>query len=438
MKSGMVWTVLSGLVILSMLLLACAPAAAPTPRPATPTPVPAPAASPAAAPGPTATPAPPLTKPVPTVAPSLPPAPAAKPAEEKPRYGGVLTMVQKEDAAHFDTHQMLTIHISHWVDASYSTLIQHDPRDDTKLIPDLAERWEISPDGKVFTFYLRKGVKFHDGKPATSADVKLSMERLAWPPKGILSHPQAMFAGLDKVETPDDHTVKLYLQYPKASFLELLAAPFTAIYPKHVVEQKGDMKKDIVGTGPFKLKSYTRGVVFEQEKFADYFIPGRPYMDGIKRYVIKDSAAIFAALRTGQVLFAGLRQHAVTSREQEILKKEVPGVAIQFVAVPNGTNLGMNLKRKPWDDVRVRKAASLAIDRRVGIQLLREGAAELGGYMPPGQWGIPEEELVKMPGYRADRQGEIAEAKKLLAEAGFPNGFKSKILTRNYKDYIDA
>ncbi|MDP2952689.1 MAG: ABC transporter substrate-binding protein, partial [Chloroflexota bacterium] len=263
MVNGKIGIVISVLVILGLLLAACAPAASPTPAP---------------------------TKPAPTVAPAAPaPTAAPAPAAEKPRSGGILTSSFSGDPSSFDSHQERTVLNLAPVAPAYSLLVQNDPADNSKIIPDLAERWEVSPDGKVYTFYIRKGVKFHDGKPATSADVKANFDRIIFPPKGVLSHRKDTLQSVEKLEAPDDYTVRFILKFPHAGFLQMVGNPYNSIFPKHVLEAKGDMKKDIVGTGPFKLKDFNRGVSFELVKNPDYFVPGRPYLDGITFYIIKDA-----------------------------------------------------------------------------------------------------------------------------------------------------
>ncbi|MDP2952110.1 MAG: ABC transporter substrate-binding protein, partial [Chloroflexota bacterium] len=245
------WHPLTGLLVLGVLLGSCAPAAQPTPAPSKTPEVVAPSPIPAR------------------------PTPVTTPSGEQPRYGGILKSNNLEDPPHLEFTQVKSAYALQPLNSIYSMLVQNDPQDETKIIPDLAERWEVSPDGKVYTFYLRKEVRFHDGQGLTSADVKVSIERFAWPPKGVISQMQGLFQGLDRIETPDPQTVVFVLKRPQASFLTIIAMPFFIVYPKHILDAKGDMKKDAVGTGPFKLKEYTRGVSFEQVRNPDYFVPGR-------------------------------------------------------------------------------------------------------------------------------------------------------------------
>ncbi|MDP2952572.1 MAG: ABC transporter substrate-binding protein, partial [Chloroflexota bacterium] len=286
MKRGKL--VVLSLVLAALLAAACAPAAAPTPpptpKPAAPavvsTPTTAPAPAPTQAPAPT--PRPVVTGPTPTAA------PAPQPSGDQPRYGGVLRLSSKEDPIDYDLHQRVSYNDLQPLAPVYSLLLRTNPKDETGVLPDLAERWEISPDGKTYTFFLHKGVQFHDGSPLTSADVKASFDRMRSPPKGVVSVRQAYYKNIDKIETPDDTTVRFTLKQPQGAFLTMVSVPFSVIFPKKLLDQKPDMKKDVMGSGAFVLKEHSRGVQIVVEKNPNYFIKGRPYLDGIIRYVIKD------------------------------------------------------------------------------------------------------------------------------------------------------
>ncbi|MDP2954654.1 MAG: ABC transporter substrate-binding protein, partial [Chloroflexota bacterium] len=340
------------------------------------------------------------------------------------------------EAAHSDMHQEKTYLIQHPLAPIYNRLLHNDPLDYTKIILDLAERWEISADGKTYTFYLRKGVKFHDGTPLTSADAKASFERQIWPPKGILSPRRDAFLSVEKIETPDDYTVRFLLKFPQASFLEMVAMPFSWIFPRHILAAKGDMKKDINGTGPFKLKSYIRGVSYEYERNPDYFLKDRPYLDGIMRYIITDVSAVHSALRTRRILWLGEILHEIYGPDRDRLIKESPGLVAQLQPSTTMAYFFPNHKRQPWSDVRVRKAVDLATERQAFIKVIMQGDSVVGGYMVPGPWAIPQEELLKMPGYRPEKEADIAEAKRLLSEAGYPQGFKTTAITRSDLKFI--
>ncbi len=362
--------------------------------------------------------------------------PAAEAADEPPRYGGVLTQDTFADAPHFDLHQSETIAALLPLAPCYNRLVQYDPFDATKIVPDLAERWEISQDGKLYTFYLRRGVKFHHGKPFKAEDVKASWDRIVNPPKGVVSVRKQTFDPVSGIETPDDYTVRFVLKRPMGSLLANIGQGWNVIFPKDILDAKGDMKKDVAGTGPFRLKQYVRGVSTEVEKYPEYHIKGRPYLDGVKTFVIPDLNTAVNAYIAGQVL---LHESTTESQAEQARQRVGSRGVIARLTQMSLLTVEMNAGRKPWGDPRVRQAVSMAIDRKAAIQVMTDGAGEVSGMMPPGgQWALPAEELRKLPGYAPDKDAERAQARKLLAEAGFPNGFKGAALVRRGEQFESA
>ncbi|MFH1487093.1 MAG: ABC transporter substrate-binding protein [Chloroflexota bacterium] len=443
MRRKNLFLVVSLLTVLGLLLVSCAPTVAPTPTPKPAAPAAKPAAPTAkpAAPAPTKAPAPAATK-APAAAPTpkpAAPAPSPKPAGDQPRYGGILTTAMYADMPSFDVHQENTFLTQCTAQPCYNNVIYYDPQDPEKIIGDLAEKWEVSSDGLTYTFHFRKGVKFHDGTPFTAEDAKLSLERLYDPPKGIRSPLQDFLRAIGKVEASDKDTLKVTLKFQYAPFLDAMALGQMVMYPKHVVEAKGHMKNDIVGTGPFKLKDYASGVYFEVVKNPDYFIKGRPYLDGIKMYLVKDDGTRLATFRTGQVKFLGplVSSAGIKPSQARVIEKEMPQAKIYRFNALSSRWLDMVTNKPPFNDVRLRQAVSIAIDRQTAIKVLLDGEGEIGAQFSPSQWSIPKEELGKRPGYRQPKDADIAQAKKLLAEAGFPNGLKTRILARaNYTEDV--
>lgn len=413
MASGkIIWISVSLLTVLGLMLASCAPTAPPqaTPKPAAPTP------------------------PTPVAIPSTPapgaPAPTPKPAAEQPRYGGILTRGSRHTIPHLDMHQETSSGIQFVLSSVYSMLVQNDPLNEDKIIGDLAKTWDISPDGLTYTFRLHEGVKFHDGKPMTAQDVKFNLERVIFPPKGMLSPRKELYAAVEKIEAPDPTTVKIILKHPQASFLQLLAIEKNYIFAPHIIKEKGDMKRDVLGTGPFKLLSYTPDVSFKVQKNPDYFVKGRPYLDGMTTYIIVDEMARFAALRTKQVMMIPLVAGPTSVQAKELQKGE-PRLVVEARLTPNMTSLIPNTKKEPWDDVRVRQAVNLLMDREAGAKVIRAGSYNPGyGYAVPGSpWALPDNELMAIPGFRKPKEQDLAEAKRLLAEAGYPQGFKTTLMT---------
>ncbi|MDP2952768.1 MAG: ABC transporter substrate-binding protein, partial [Chloroflexota bacterium] len=314
------------------------------------------------------------------------------------------------DPPNFDAHQNTSINMLGPLGPAYNLLVQYDDQDPSKIVPDLAEKWDVSPDGSAITFTLRRGVLWHDGKPFTAADVKATLDRIVSPPKGVFSPRAGSFGAIKEVKVVDDYTVQVALKYPTASLLYNIGVGFNWIMPKHILDERGDMKKSVVGTGAFKFTRFMSGVSTDLEKNPQYFAPGLPYLDGITTYVVPDPGARFAALRTGQLDYIHAYP-AITPVEAEIIERDKLPIVVQTTPGLGFRIILPNFKVKPWDDARVRKAVSIAIDRRGSIQIVEKGWGVAGGPLPPppgGQWSLPADEINKLPGYRYPKDQDIA------------------------------
>ncbi|MBI2907660.1 MAG: ABC transporter substrate-binding protein [Chloroflexi bacterium] len=360
-----------------------------------------------------------------------PAAPTAtvKAAADQPRYGGILTTICRAAIPNFDTHQTATIGGQFPFASAYNLLVQTDPLDESRIIGDLAKSWQTSPDGLTYTFALNEGVRLHNGSTLTAEDIKFNLDRIVFPPKGMISAREELYRSVQKIEAPDALTVKVALKQPQSSFLRLLALPFNFTFAPEVIKEKGDMKRDVVGTGPFKLQSYMDGVMLKMQKNPDYFVKGRPYLDGMTVYIVVDEMARVAALRTRQAVMLPISSE-LTAAQIESLQKVAAGLVVVKKVQTATTAVVPNVRVKPWDDIRVRKAVNNLLDREAAAKVVRGGAYYPGyGYVQPGSpFGLPEQELMAMPGFRKPRDQDIAEARKLLAEAGFPGGFKTNLI----------
>lgn len=347
---------------------------------------------------------------------------------ETPVKGGILNFALPSDPANWDIIATATSRVYYSAGPVYNTLIKFDPMDHTTVVPDLAESWEISEDGLTYTFKLREGVKWHDGMPFTSADVKKTFDTVKNPPEGQASPRQFVFNPVDSIEAPDDFTVVLNLSKPAPALINNLAAGPMMIGPKHIMDAKGNLESDLIGTGPFRLKEYIRGVSIELERNPDYFIADRPYLDGIKIFIVPDASTIFNYFRTGQLhMYEGMSGAAAADAEAQFGDR----VTILREIGSGYDAIAMNTKRAPFDNPKVREAISLAFDRQNGLDVLWKGHGAVSGAFPPGQWSLSPEELQTVSGFGADREANIARAKELLAEAGFPEGFKTNMIARN-------
>jgi len=366
-------------------------------------------------------------------------APAGQ-ASETPRRGGVLLAAIGADAPSLDPHQETTFACIELVAPLYSTLLQIDPYAYPKIIGDLATEWKIAPDGLTYTFKIQRGVKFHDGSPLAAIDVKATYDKILFPPQGVRSVRKTSYSAVQSVEAPDADTVVFKVKFPSASLLENLASPWNVIYPKKYLDKDPNyFKANAVGSGPFKFKAYTRGSTFEGERNPDYFVKDRPYLDGYKFYISPETAVRAAALRSGR---AWIEFRTMPAAEVEAIRKTLGDkVIVQETAATGLFGIALNQTVKPFTDVRVRKALTLAFDRPTASRVLFPLASlrDIGGLLRPGtEWAMSDAELHALPGYGKDMERNRAEAKKLLAEAGFPNGFKFVFKNRNVRvPYID-
>jgi len=361
------------------------------------------------------------------------PSSGQQPGAEQPKPGGVISQRIASDPQALDIHQVSS-YVAVWPEAGcYNQLLRIDPRDenDATLMADLADQWETPDGGATYVFHLHQGIKFHDGTNFSSADVKANLEWIKSPAKGKPSPRQVVLSAVTGVETPDPNTVTLKLSRPNPSLLTNLATHFLAIGPKAVIDASGDLGEKLIGTGPFKLKNYVRGDRVELERNPNYWVSARPYLDGLTYYVVPDD-------NTGTTNFLGgqYQQYTLTHENADRVKSETGGKASVHVS-PTLTRqvIFFNTKKKPWDDIRVRQAVSLALDRTDAINTISRGDGESGGYMrSSGAWGLPVDQLHAIPGYD---KGSIDQAKALLQQAGVQTPVKGTLLSRNdFNDYF--
>ena len=366
-------------------------------------------------------------------------APSAVLAED-PQRGGVLRVAIAGDPPSLDMHQEQTFMVTIPMSTVYNTLVMFDPHGFPEIVGDLAKSWEASDDGKTYTFKLHEGVKFHDGSDLTAADVKASWDRIYNPPEGVTSPRRSLYQMIDSVEAPDASTVVFNLKYPSASFLSMIAHPANFIYSKASLDKDPNWyKQNANGTGPFKFKQWVRGSSLEVERNPNYFKDGLPYMDGIKYYIIKDLSARAKSVRSDRtdVEFRGFPPAEVEAIQKQLGDK----VTVRYPKAMIHWGVAINVDKKPFDDERVRKALGLAINRYEMAKTLKplSGLETPGGLVHPDTaWALTPEELQELPGFGKDHEANIAEAKRLLKEAGHEKGLKVALTNRSVKlPYID-
>lgn len=351
---------------------------------------------------------------------------------QTPKRGGTLVFAISAETPHYDPHASDTYATLHFAAPFYSTLLQFNLSKFPQVEGDLAQSWTVAPDLMTYTFKLHPNVKFHDGSTLTSGDVKATYDRLRNPPTGVVSTRKATFADIGSIDTPDATTVVFKMKAVNAAMLEHFASPWNCVYSAKVLaEDPAAPRTKINGTGPFTFVEHVKGSHVAGKRNDNYFKKGLPYLDGWKGVFTLQAAAMLNAIQGGQVLaeFRGIspaeRDRLVQTMGDKIRIEESSWTLNLLVA--------FNTEKKPFDDVRVRRALLIAIDRWGGSQGLSRISTlrSVGGVIRPGSpYATPEAELVKLPGFSKDIAKSRAEAKKLLAEAGVPN-LKFTLWNRN-------
>jgi peptide/nickel transport system substrate-binding protein len=378
------------------------------------------------------------------IAPAAAQAPAPVIREGKP--GGVLRPVLREDLPQgFAIHESATNSVTWPAMPCYSNLVLYDQtkrlgRVET-IVPELAEKWSWQDGYRNLVFFLRRDVRWHDGQPFTSKDVKFTFdvvrEAADAPAKLRINPRKDWYANVDAIEAPDPYTVVFRLKRPQPSLVAMLASGYSPVLPAHV--PLAEHRSRCIGTGPFKFKEWKRGQSVELVRNPDYFVKGRPYLDGVRYTVIVERGTRVAALQAGQIDVAYPGETTLAIAEQ--LRKAVPDMVLTETASNVSENLLLNTRKPPFDNVNVRRALSFAIDRRTYTQTVHRGAAVIGASLAPkpwGVWGLLDRDLSQLPGYGGAAAGR-ARARTLLAEAGFgaSNPLKVELVTRAIAIYLD-
>ncbi len=356
---------------------------------------------------------------------------------ETPRSGGILTYMIPADAPpSFDGHRETTFATVHAGAPFYSVLIRvppDNPASTTEFVCDLCtEMPRPTNDGKTYTFKIRQDVKFHDGSQLTAKDVAASWQRIVSPPQGVTSARVSYYAMVDRIEQPDDWTIVFKLKFATTAFLPALADPFTWIYKKEILDKDQHWyEKNVMGSGPFKFVSYDIGQSIKGERYTGYHHKGQPYLDGFVAIFAAKQSVRVEAIRADR---AALEFRGVPpSARDEFVKESGKDIVIQDSDWNCGNIVTFNHKKKPFDDVRVRRALQLAVDQWKGAPALSKIAIvrSVGGIVYPGSpLAATKEELQQLAGYWPDIETSRAEAKRLLKEAG-AEGLSFEVVNRN-------
>jgi peptide/nickel transport system substrate-binding protein len=364
---------------------------------------------------------------VPTTAPASVPADAGylRAVEPNARHGGTLKWGGIASSTLYDLHQTNSIANMGPQRPMYDLLVQLDPIGWEEVIPDLATGWDVSDDGMTYTFDIREGVTFHDGAALTADDVAASYTQIIFPREGVLSPRKTLFEPVQEIVVVDPYTVEFRLSEPRSFLLRAFSAGFNVIVRKQSLEDNDyDLRRvpDYPGTGPFKHDSLEPGIVRRMVKNEDYWNPDLPYLDEMHAFHLDLGPKTGAACLANTVDFCwGI--DPVSARKA----REIAGLSTSQITPVVRSGMYINLHREPFDDPRVRQAINLVLDK----QAMLDAVGELTTMYPQG-WVLRTDPLfdeywpqvVDQPGYRAPTADDIAEAQRLMAEAGYADGYE--------------
>ena len=379
------------------------------------------------------------------------PVPEPKP-EDRPKSGGLFRFIGSSDPSSFDVHTATSsAHITHNGMMYSSLMMIHEG---TNIILDAAEGYEISDDGKTWTFTLKPNVFYHsnpccgfpdhprDGTAMTSADAKWSLEKIMGLHGQLISARSGWikeFVDIDRddngISIIDEQTFKVHLVQAFPGLALVLSINFTSILPDGI--EVMDMKDRPYGSGPFKLKDYQRGAFWRYERNGRYFKAGLPYLDEAEHVNIRGTEVVQQAFLTNKV---DMGWGHPTPDNVGLFKAKVDSGEI--VMNPYATScrpigININATTPPFDDVRLRQAINLAIDRQAWREVVHFGHSEYTQYLDPGGWGKEPSEIAKLPGFRQPHAPDVEEAKRMVAEI-YPDGLDVDMMVRNSSGYMRA
>ena len=367
------------------------------------------------------------------------------------KRGGVLNWFIYADPARLDFITESPLGVQQATAGVYSGLLQWDPNDPKKIAPDLAESWFATSDGLQYVFNLRRGVKWHDGKPFTAKDVLATFKRITDPKvktkrcgsllKPIVQRENAKgkFIG---VKVLGDYQVRFTLKHPAATFIPSMASAWCRVAAAHILKRDGNLiePKSQIGTGPFMFKRYERGVVVEWERNPNYYNPKLPYLDGVKQFILKGGTRQLAAAKAGKLHLWDTWPPMSKSKADELKNARGDKVKLYTHAINVAWHIHFNTTKAPFNIKDMRRAVHLGLDRKALIDKAFEGIGTPCAILDPnlyGDWALPMSEVNKLPGCRQDKKAEdIAEAKRLIKKH-YPNGVEIDMGVRTVGNYVD-
>jgi peptide/nickel transport system substrate-binding protein len=356
--------------------------------------------------------------------------------------GGILQMLDFASPASMSIHEESTITAGIPMMGVFNNLVvfdQHVAQNSlASIVRDLATEWRWSEDGRELTFPLRHGVRWHDGKPFTAADVKCTWDQM----RGVdaekfrINPRKAWYRNVEEITTNGDYEVTFHLKRPQPYLIALLASGQSPVYPCHV--STAQMRQHPIGTGPFKFVEYKPNERIAVTRNPDYGKPGRPYLDGIEYTIIANPATQLLAFVAGKLDFTFASIPLLKD-----LKSQAPQAVCDVVMDNNSRDLLINRTAPPFDKLELRQALALSLDRKAFIDTLAQGEGTVGGVVlppPDGVWGMPPDVLYSLPGYGPDVAQNREEARAKMRKLGYgpDNRIAVKVSTRNVPGYRDA
>ena len=308
--------------------------------------------------------------------------------------------------------------------AVFNNLIMYDQHQKQNslddIVPDLATKWSWSDDGKTLTFALHDGVKWHDGKPFTSADVKCTWDLLMGlgNDKLRINPRKSWYENVAEVTTRGDFEVSFHLKQPQPAVLALLASGWAPIYPCHI--PAAQQRQHPVGTGPFKFVEFKPNEYIRLAKNTDYWKPGRPYLDGIDLTIMREIGPRDLAFFAGN--FDVGSPYGVTPPTLKDFQAQAPNAVCEMSGVNVPRTMLINQTKPPFDNIELRRAMSLGIDREAFSTIINGGIRRVGALMmppPEGVWGLDEGMLKTLPGYDPDHEKSLAAARAIMQKLGY-------------------
>src|SRR6202140_4811067 len=340
------------------------------------------------------------------------------------KQGGILRVYHRDSPASASIHEEATYSVNVPFMPVFNNLViykQNVPQNSLEsIVPELAESWAWSDDKKILNFKLRQDVKWHDGKPFTSNDVKCTFDMLMGKsPQKFRKNPRkSWYDEVVDITTNGDFDVAFNLKRPQPALLALLASGYTPVYPCHV--SPGDMRTKPIGTGPFKFVEFKANESIKLVRNPHYWKKGLPHLDGTEFTIIPNRSTAILAFVAGKFDMTFPTEVSIPLLKD--VKSQAPKAVCVVEPINVSTNIIINASAPPFDNLDIRRALALALDRKAFISILNEGQADIGGTMQPapdGLWAMPKEMLETIPGYGPNVEASRAAARKLMQKAGY-------------------